>query len=182
MSLTKFKSRQALTIVSLFFYARTACPSLSQLTWPCSLLLYAFFLSLSFVRSSLFIHAGFLVPLLDFLHIVLDGSWAWMSSANYPAPVFSAGPYPMGFSGADPWIGWILLSWSLILLFTLFSLPWLWLKAWLCDFPGLSISSINTSACVCGDLVRLHVSELEIFVSEIHPLNESDRSGLGSRC
>lgn len=39
---------------------------------------YVSLLSLSFVRSLLFIHGGIVLPLLDFLHIIADCSWAWM--------------------------------------------------------------------------------------------------------
>lgn len=37
----------------------------------------------------------------------------------------------------------------------LFPWPWLWLKAWFCDFPALRVSSINTSAYICGELAKL---------------------------
>lgn len=41
--------------------------------------LYASFWCLSLVRSSLFIHAGLLPPLIDFLQVRMVHSWAWRS-------------------------------------------------------------------------------------------------------
>lgn len=50
---------------------------ISHITWPCLHLMNIYFMSLSFARSFLLIHAGLLPRLLDFLHMGMDQSWVW---------------------------------------------------------------------------------------------------------
>jgi len=64
-----------------------------------------------FARSYLFIHAGLLVFLLNFLLIGIDCSWTsrrWSLSINHVfflGSLFPPEPYPMGLFQADLWRG-----------------------------------------------------------------------------
>ena len=72
LSLSRQNSRWALAVLIPSLHAQTVSLYSSEVLCLCFHLLYAFFLCLSFVMSSLFIHAGLLLPLFDFLHSQMD--------------------------------------------------------------------------------------------------------------
>lgn len=72
-----------------------------------------------------------------------------------------------------------------ILQSAMFPWPWLCLKAWFCDFPGLSISSINTLASICGERARLRVLIWTgdfLYLEFIPWVNQTGQVWIGGRC
>lgn len=70
--LARFDSKWSLAFLTLSLHTQTVSLCSSWVIQCCLCLLYASFLHLSLVRSSSFIHEGFLLPLLDFLHFGMD--------------------------------------------------------------------------------------------------------------
>ena len=76
-SFAKCNSSWAIAFLKPSLHDQTAAPDSSWVTCPCFHLLYTSLLCLSSVRSSLLIHEGLLLPLLDFLLVRMELSWAW---------------------------------------------------------------------------------------------------------
>ena len=107
--LSRFSSRIHFVTLTQTLHHQIVSLCYSQDTWPCFHFLYASFLCLTSVRSSLFTHVCLLPPLFDFLHMGIDCSGAWrkwtLKTKSSPGPLFSPEWSPSGFFQASPWTG-----------------------------------------------------------------------------
>jgi len=120
-------------------------------------------------------HADPLLPLLDFVHVGMNPTWAWRKQSlkinQLFRTVFSPGSYPVGFFQA----GQSLLSWS----------PGLWFRYLLCVFLSESWSPVMVIAAKAAS--DLHIPDQSCIVCkrEAHLLlliPQQPMSGSGHQC